>query len=152
MLWALALNIRHCCGLFIESIQYSIRAYNFFSWMNEAKNETHKHWTFFYLIFHELNILFTLQCFIAHMLDTTFVTFIIGVFFAFILLFLHFVLTFQSLTITKHEWTNQSDYQWFFCCIIFVLNSAMEFGFFLFSSFYKDRIRDRIVAMFEVDD
>lgn len=48
---------------------------------------------------------------------------------------------------TKHEWTNQSDYQWFLCCTISVLNSAMEFGF-----LQRDLIRDTIVAVFEVDD
>lgn len=136
----------YCCGLFIESIQYSIKA---FSEWNEQAKKTHKHWTVFLFHFHELNILFTFRYFIAHMLDTTFVTFIVGVFFFFFSCFILFMISwaFQRLTMTKHEWTNQSDYQWFLCCTISVLNSAMEFGF-----LQRDLIRDTIVAVFEVDD
>lgn len=118
-------------------------------WMKRAsKKKTHKHWTVFLFHFHELNILFTFRYFIAHMLDTTFVTFIVGVFF-FFSCFILFMISwaFQRLTMTKHEWTNQSDYQWFLCCTISVLNSAMEFGF-----LQRDLIRDTIVAVFEVDD
>lgn len=100
----------HCCGLFIESIQYSIKAFflNETSKQRMKMKETYKHWTVFFPLchFHELNILFTLQCFIAHMLDTTFVTFIIGVFFSLLFFFFHFMLTFQRLTITK-TWMNE---------------------------------------------